>query len=53
MKFAEIFIKMRLGGITSKSYGNIIKGNLEIAKSWRKNKGNIDIFYPERILRPF
>lgn len=35
----EIIVKMRLGGVTSKSYKNIIKGNLEIAKSWKKNKG--------------
>ena len=35
----EVVVKMRLGGVTSKSYKNIIKGNIEIAKSWKKNHG--------------
>lgn len=39
----EIIVKMRLGGVTNNSYKNIIRGNLEIAKSWKKNKGKYSL----------
>ena len=37
----EIIVKKRQGGDTNKSYKNIIKGNLEIEKKKKKNKGKI------------
>lgn len=39
----EIIVRMRLGGLTSKSARNIILGNIEIAKSWKRNKGKYPI----------
>lgn len=37
-------INMRLGGATSKNWKNILKGNLEIAQSWWKNKRKIPLW---------
>jgi glycosyltransferase involved in cell wall biosynthesis len=35
-----IFVKMRLGGATNKSFRNILNGNAEILKAWKINKLN-------------
>ncbi len=34
----RIMVKMRLGGATNKSIANIVKGNIEILKAWKKNE---------------
>jgi len=34
---SHLFVKMRLGGSTNKSWGNIIKGNLEVLQAWKNN----------------
>jgi hypothetical protein len=36
-------INMRLGGATSKNWSNILKGNLEIARSWWENERKIPV----------
>jgi glycosyltransferase involved in cell wall biosynthesis len=33
----RLIVKMRLGGATNQSVGNIVKGNLEILRSWTNN----------------
>jgi glycosyltransferase involved in cell wall biosynthesis len=35
---SQLFVRMRLGGSTNKSWSNIIKGNLEVLKAWRTNE---------------
>ncbi|QGY46574.1 glycosyltransferase [Maribellus comscasis] len=47
-------VKMRLGGATNKSFSNIIKGNVECLRAFRKNNFNIPVFYTfYRILPKF
>ncbi|MEQ8240958.1 MAG: glycosyltransferase family 2 protein [Cyclobacteriaceae bacterium] len=41
--FPEKIINMRLGGVTSKNWKNIIKGNIEIAKSWMRNENKLPL----------
>lgn len=33
----EVWVRMRLGGVTNKSWINILRGNLEIRRAWRVN----------------
>lgn len=40
----ELFVVMRLGGASNKNLKNIIIGNLEIYRSWKKNNFNFPIF---------
>lgn len=40
---AQKIINMRLGGVTSKNWKNIVKGNLEIARSWMKNQKKLPL----------
>ena len=48
----RLFVRMRLGGATNKNYKNIFIGNLEIYKSWIRNKYVIPIyFFPLRIFK--
>lgn len=35
---SHLMVKMRTGGNSGKSLGKIVKGNLEVLESWRKNK---------------
>lgn len=47
----KIIIKMRLGGATNKSYKNIINGNKEILRSWKKYNLKVPIlFMPRKII---
>lgn len=41
--FPEKIINMRLGGVTSKNWKNILKGNLEIARSWIINRKRLPL----------
>ncbi|MEQ8239649.1 MAG: glycosyltransferase family 2 protein [Cyclobacteriaceae bacterium] len=41
--FHGAIINMRLGGVTSKGWFNILKGNLEITRSWWINKRKIPL----------
>ena len=41
----RLFIRMRLGGATNKSFKNILNGNIEIYKSWSNNNLRIPIFF--------
>lgn len=47
----EIFVKMRLGGVTNKSIFNIIKQNFEIIDACKKN--NIEVFIPMFLINKF
>ncbi len=48
----RLIVRMRLGGATNKNYKNIFIGNLEIYKSWTRNKYVMPIyFFPLRILK--
>ena len=40
-----IKVKMRLGGTTTKNISNIIKGNIEIYNSLKKNNVKIGLFF--------
>lgn len=33
----EVWVRMRLGGVTNNSWRNILRGNLEIKRAWRVN----------------
>ena len=44
-------VNMRLGGLSTRSWKNIIKGNMEVYKSWRRNGLWPPLmFWPKRIL---
>ena len=45
-------VRMRLGGATSKSLKNIIKGNKECLKAFKKNDISPSILYPIIRLTP-
>ena len=48
----KVLIRMRLGGSTNKNLSNIIKGNIEVLKSWRINNLKIPILLiPSRIIK--
>jgi glycosyltransferase len=48
----KVFVRMRLGGATNKSFKNIYLGNIEIIKAWKKNDLNLPfLFIPKRILK--
>jgi len=50
----EVFVKMRLGGATNKSYKNIIQGNKEIVRAWTKNGIKMPwYFFPSKFLKRF
>jgi len=50
----EVFVKMRLGGATNKSYENIIQGNKEIVHAWTKNGIKMPwYFFPLKFLKRF
>ena len=42
----EALVRMRLGGTTSKSLSNIIKGNIECVEAFRKNRIRVSCLYP-------
>ncbi len=42
--FPKVFVKMRLGGATNKSFVNIIKQNYEIMLSYKKNSIKLPLF---------
>lgn len=47
-----VFVYMRLGGATNKSFKNIIKGNAEILNSWKENGYSIPLLLiPKRIVK--
>ena len=47
----SVFVKMRLGGATNKSFKNIFKGNLEIIQSWKDNLIKMPIMLiPKRVV---
>lgn len=48
----EPLVRMRLGGTTSKSIGNIRKGNIECMKAFKKNNIKVSILYPLYRLLP-
>ena len=39
----EVLVRMRLGGATNQSIRNIVKGNIEIIKAWKKNELSIPL----------
>lgn len=48
----HVFVRMRLGGSTNKNMANIIKGNIEVLKSWKLNNLNIPIMLmPLRVIK--
>jgi glycosyltransferase involved in cell wall biosynthesis len=48
----SIFVKMRLGGVTSKNISNRINQNLEILKAWKENDFIIPLyFFPLRFFK--
>lgn len=48
----NVLIRMRLGGSTNKNWRNIVKGNIEVLKSWRINNLKIPVFLiPCRIVK--
>jgi glycosyltransferase involved in cell wall biosynthesis len=48
----KIFIRMRLGGLTSKNFINRFKQNIEIYNAWRINSLQPPfLFFPKRLLR--
>ncbi|WP_321480239.1 glycosyltransferase family 2 protein [uncultured Bacteroides sp.] len=50
----EPLVRMRLGGATSKNLNNILKGNMECLRAFKKNKIPVSILYPfYRILPKF
>ncbi len=50
----EVFVKMRLGGATNKSFKNIIQGNKEIVRAWTKNGNKMPwYFFPLKFLKRF
>lgn len=48
----EPLVRMRLGGTTSKSFGNIKKGNIECIKAFKKNEIKVSVLYPLYRLLP-
>ena len=47
-----LIVKMRLGGATNNSFKNIVKGNIEILESWKKNNHILPFyFFPIRFLK--
>ena len=47
-----LIVKMRLGGATNNSIKNIVKGNIEILKSWKKNNYKFPFYFlPIRIIK--
>ena len=48
----QLIVKLRLGGATNKTFGNIVNGNKEILKAWRKNGLNPPVkLMPLRVLK--
>ncbi len=51
---SEVFVKMRLGGATNKSFNNILIGNIDIYKAWSKNGLRFPwYFYPLKLVKRF
>lgn len=48
----DFLVKMRMGGITNKNLQNIIKGNWECIRAFKKNKIKINLLYPVYRLIP-
>jgi glycosyltransferase len=49
-----IMVKMRLGGATNQSVGNIFLGNLEIIKAWKNNSLSLPFqLIPRRLFKRF
>lgn len=49
---SQVFVKMRLGGVTNKNFKNIYLGNLEILKAWKKNGLILPyLFLPKRFFK--
>lgn len=42
----EPLVRMRLGGTTSKNFANILKGNIECIKAFKKNGIKVSCLYP-------
>lgn len=48
----KVFVKMRMGGATNKSFSNIIKQNIEILNSWSHNQLKVSfLLMPLRIIK--
>jgi glycosyltransferase involved in cell wall biosynthesis len=48
----RLIVKMRLGGATNNSVGNIVQGNREIIKAWKNNKLSVPFYLlPLRVIK--
>jgi hypothetical protein len=48
----RLIVKMRLGGTTNNSIGNIVKGNREIIRAWENNNLSIPfLLLPLRVIK--